>query len=72
MLHGGQDEIKAFLWEPEPEERWNDSEDEEDGDDREQSNVAEWSDDEGGGEGDSERAWDTSKSEKRPSNLDGF
>ncbi|KAJ9634929.1 hypothetical protein H2199_008793 [Coniosporium tulheliwenetii] len=28
MLHERQDEFKAFLWEPEPEEEWSDDEEE--------------------------------------------
>ena len=55
ILYRGQDEIKAFLQEPEPEEQWSDSKDKENGDKREKSNVAEQSDDKGRGEGDSKR-----------------
>ena len=75
ILYRGQDKSKAFLQEPEPEEQWSDSKDEEDGDNQDKTNVIEQSDDEGGGEGDGnkERLRDLFKSKKaRPSNLDRF
>ena len=72
MLYRGQDKIKAFLQEPEPEERQSDSKDKEDGDNQKRTNIVKQSDNKGRGEGDSKKAWDISKLEKRVSNLDSF
>ena len=63
ILYRGQDKIKAFLQEPELEEQQSNSKDKEDGDKWEKSNIAEQSDNKGGGEGDSKRPRDISKLE---------
>ena len=72
MLYRGQDEIKAFLQEPELEERQSNSKNKEDRDNQERTNVVEQSDNKGRGKGDSKRARDISKLEKRVSNLNSF
>ena len=81
ILYRGQDKSKAFLQELELEEQWNnnedkeDKEDKEDRDNQEKINVAEWSNNKGGGKGkgNRKRLQDLSKLEKaRPSNLNSF
>ena len=72
ILYRGQDEIKAFLQELEPEERWSNSKDKENGDNWERTNIAKQSDNKGRGEGDSKKAQDISKLEKKASNLNSF
>ena len=72
ILYKGQNEIKAFLQEPEPEEQQSDSKDKEDGDNWERTNIAEQSNNKGRDKGDGKKARDIFKLKKRASNLDGF
>ena len=72
MLYRGQDEIKAFLQEPELKEQWSNSKDKEDRDNQERTNMVEQSNNKGRGKGNGKRAQDISKLEERASNLDSF
>ncbi|KAK5138747.1 hypothetical protein LTR04_004236, partial [Oleoguttula sp. CCFEE 6159] len=76
MVVQGQNEFKAFLWEPKPEEEWSDGEDEGSDEDAEEIRidpVVEWGDDENEEmDDDIQVQGQQGRERQEPSNPDGF